>query len=311
MIANFPQLTQQFTFSSSVLELMGGLAPIYYAIRYLDKPGTGELLVSTEVLASLIKRTEGTVINQLYRLKQAGYAWQAHKVSPGIFKVSYKSETRILGNHGIRNLGTCARTSIIYLPHWRQLSTQAVAESLQKVTLHKAGVEVSKSTGSNLRVPDIDTLFVDWLGSQKSRGFGHLATGKQCIYLSEQFVPIGGKQATIAEQQGLSLSTIKRRLGKNQPIGAPPLEKHQLAIRSPLTEKIIENMKLAAIETSDLNLFQEAQRYFVQSINGVRQVFYACTNVYNALCIELSRQRHKRFKLKKLSLEARPAQAAT
>ena len=305
---SFPNPQPYLRFSANLSDTLGALSGIYYYVRFLDKEGKGWVVFDADDAATALNRAPKTIVGQIYRAKQKGLFYKAEKRSDGLFFVQYKSDVKLCHQYGI-GFGAIASIPLAQLPNLKYLAADATLEAIQKSSIAKAQ-QVSKTNQDDRTVLDLDRLFADFPSSAKSRGAGILAIGRRCVYLSEQIIPVGGKQATAATCLDRSRSTIQRRLHSTirSNRGVPPIQKAQLAIRTKIIPKAIDSFKTIALETSDLDLFHESRRYFIQTVDGKNQVFYACTNVYNSDCIELSRQRNKRRRLKK-AIEGSPGQS--
>ena len=288
-------------FSANLADRLGSGSVIYYYTRFLDTEGQGWTAIDINSAATALNRATKTIIGQIYRAKQKGLFYRAYKRSDGLYFVQYKSDVKLCFEHGI-SFGAIASIPLAQLPNLKYLATDATLEAIQKSSIVKAQ-QLSKINQDDRTVLDLDRLFADFPSSAKSRGSGILAIGRRCVYLSETIIPVGGKQVTAATCLDRSRSTIQRRLHPTIRAnrGVSPIQKAQLAIRTNLNPQTIDSFKTIAMETSDLDLFQESRRYFIQTVDGRKQVFYACTNVYNSHSIELSRQRNKRRRLKKLN----------
>ncbi len=296
----FPNPQPYLRFSANLADTLGALSGIYYYVRFLDKEGKGWAILNIDSAATALNRAPKTIVGQIYRAKQRGLFYRAYKQADGSFFVQYKSDVKLCLEHGI-GFGAIASIPLAQLPNLKYLAADATLEAIQKSSIVKAQ-QLSQTNQDDRRVLDLDHLFADFPSSAKSRGSGILAIGRRCIYLSENILPVGGKQATAATCLDRSRSTIQRRLNNTirSNRGVPLIQKAQLAVRTTLNPRTIDSLKTIAMETSDLDLFHESRRYFVQTVDGKNQVFYACTNVYNSHCIELSRQRNKRRRLKNL-----------
>lgn len=307
---SFPNLQPHLRFSANLADTLGSGAGIYYYVRFIDKEGQGWATIDLNSAATALDRAPKTVVGQIYRAKQKGLFYRAYKQADGSFFVQYKSDVKLCKEYGI-GFGAIASIPLAQLPNLRYLAADATLEAIQKSSIAKAQ-QLSKTNQDDRRVLDLDRLFADFPSSVKSRGTGILAIGRRCVYLSEQIVPVGGKQVTAATCLDRSRSTIQRRLNNTirSNRNVPPIQKAQLAVRTKIIPKAIDSFKTIALETSDLDLFHESRRYFIQTVDGKNQVFYACTNVYNSDCIELSRQRNKRRRLKK-AIEGSPGQSCS
>ena len=300
MIIATPQpLRKLFTHSATIAVALGCVAPLYYYARHLDANGSGWAIINLDDAAVALNRAPETLKANLYKGKNRGYFY-AVKRSGRSFFVKYKSEVRIAWERGWQ-LGAISRSPISEIHNLKFLAADSQAESLQKSTYRNAALEVSRQNDGRY-LPDYDAPFLIHQTSLESGGNWVLGQGKRYMYVAGNVAHFGGKQTTIAEQLGVSTRTVQRYLSNTYRVkrGAPAIDKFQLAVCTSVPIQGVEAIKSVAAETSDLDLFREAGRFFVQMVNGKKHVFIACTNLYNSYCVELSRQRWKRSKLNKL-----------
>lgn len=299
-IAN--QQPQYFTFSAHLAEGIGALSGVYYYARALDIEGKGYSHLDLDEAARLLGKSRSTIYAHLYKARRDGYFWDMQKRTDGKFFVKYKSEARICAHFGI-GLGAIARAPLSALRHIKFLIADASVEAIQKTSTIAARQQVSSNKDETRRPVNLDQLFGEWQTCAETRGGSAcLAVGKRFTYLSSAVIPVGGKQETAASCLGLHRSTMQRRLSKSyrEARGVEDITSTQLAIRTDVTPCSLAMMKDLAASHSDCELTQDANRHFRQTINGEVMVFYACCSVYNSHYVELTRQRHKRKKLRKL-----------
>lgn len=291
-----------FAFSAHVAEKMRALAGIYYLARALDLEGKGYSYIDLDAAAAALGKSPKTIYAHLYKACRDGYFWAVQKRFDGSFFVKYKSEARICSHFGI-GLGAIARAPFSALKYIKFLIADASVEAIQKTSTIAARHQVSSNNDETRRPVNLDQLFGEWQTCEESRGGSPcLAVGERFTYLASTVIPVGGKQETAAHCLGLHRSTMQRRLSKSyrESRGVDDIDSTQLAIRTDVTPDSLAMMRELTASHADCELAQDANRHFCQTINGVPMVFYACCNVYNSHYVELTRQRHKRKKLKNL-----------
>jgi hypothetical protein len=300
ILTNSAPLSQLFRFSARLAESLGSLAGIYYLVRALDPKGSGRATITLESASSLLQRSPLTIRSYIHNALKTGIFHAIQSEGQGRYYIHYTAEFKLCLQKGI-GYGAISRAPLHRISQLKYLAAEATAEAIQKKSLHHAAKQVSKLDDDGLKVPDLDFIFTEAIGSDQSMGRGILGVGKRCLYLDSSLVPVGGKQETIANALGRCRATINRRLSHAYRLkrGIPPIEKKQLAIKSPMPTRALPLIREEALISGDLTEFNQAQRHFVQTVSGRIGLFMAHTNIYNCVDIELTRQKHKRSKLSK------------
>jgi hypothetical protein len=300
ILTNSAPLSQLFRFSARLAESLGSLAGIYYLVRALDPKGSGRATIDLETASILLDRSRKTVRSHIYLAFKRGLFSYIESKGQGRYFVRYRAEYKACLEREI-GYGAISRAPLHRISQLKYLAAEATAEAIQKKSLHHAAKQVSKLNDDGLRLPDLDFIFTEAIGSEQSLGRGILGVGKRCLYLDSSLVPVGGKQETIASSLGRCRATINRRLSHAYRLkrGIPVIEKKQLAIKSHMPTRALPLIREEALVSGDLTEFNQAQRHFVQTVSGNIGLFMAHTNIYNCSDIELTRQKHKRSKLSK------------
>jgi hypothetical protein len=300
ILTNSAPLSQLFRFSARLAESLGSLAGIYSLARAIDTRGSGHATIDLESASTLLARSRKTVRSHLYLAAKQGLFSSIESKGQGRYFVRYRAEYKLCLEREI-GYGAISRAPLHRISQLKYLAAEATAEAIQKKSLHHAAKQVSKLNDDGLRLPDLDFIFTEAIGSEQSLGRGILGVGKRCLYLDSSLVPVGGKQETIASSLGRCRATINRRLSHAYRLkrGIPVIEKKQLAIKSHMPTRALPLIREEALVSGDLTEFNQAQRHFVQTVSGNIGLFMAHTNIYNCSDIELTRQKHKRSKLSK------------
>ena len=297
IISNFKPLSQLFRFSARLAESLGSLAGIYFLVRGLDKPGSGNISITLQQASEYLERSPSTIRAYIHKALRNGVFQRVQNDGNGKYHIHYTSDVKLCVSLGI-GLGAIARAPMNRVSNLKFLAAEATAEAIQKKSLHHAAKQISK-TNSDKRIPDLDKIFTQVIGSEKSAGRGYLGMGTRCLYLDSSFVSVGGKQETIADSLDRCRATVNRRLSNTYRLNRhlPLLQKRQLAIASEMPTRALPILRDEALMSGNLDEFNFAQRHFPKNVNGHLNLFQAHTNIYNCSDIELTRQKHKRSRL--------------
>ena len=306
MVAIAPAtITPQFTFSAALADKMGALAGVYYLVRKLDD-GSGWIRIRLNEFEMLLGKTRQTIMANLYEGQRRGYFWSIRKVNQSEYLVRYKSEARICQQLGI-GLGAIARAPLSRIRELKFLATEATAEAIQVKSIKKAKQQISDDK-SDIPIVQLESIFQNGQPCVNSRGAtGVMGKGKRITYLRDGVALIGGKQATIAQSLDRHVSTIQRRLdnGYRGDRYIATIHKTQLAQLTDIPPSQLSSIQQECRGICDIELNHEASRLFIQTIDGNPLVFRASCSVYWNEDIELTRQSHKRKRLKALHILSR------
>lgn len=211
--------------------------------------GTFSLLGASRIL-NLSKRW---VYDLLRAAKKSGLIRNFAKEGDWV-KVYYTSFEKVVAIAGLEKIGPIAAIEIDDLSSLRILATEIEAQHQQKLSLYcKRQEEIEKLKAQGLDPGKIPSRIVQ-PGTLHTcdRPARVLVRGSRFLYCDSDFEFYGGKQEAIANNRGLSASTVSRHLSNSyrmepSPIrqkrsGIPPIIKKQLLEKLPQLKGVPANL---------------------------------------------------------------------
>ena len=201
---------------------------LWFAVRAVDTSGRGCAEFDLKLMAQSLGRGVSTVKRYLRDGLRLGLFRSVKCLSTGQYRVYYAGLHQVCLRMQVANFGAVVEVSVKDLRHMRFIAAEAQAQHLQKCSRFKAQQKHKRGIAKPGAILSPSHYSVGVKGKV-------LHHGRSATYVSEDFIPFGTKQATIAKSLGRSDRTIRRRLSNNADAkygrlqkGLPKVVKRQL-----------------------------------------------------------------------------------
>lgn len=222
----------------------GGQMRMWLLARRSDNKGSGVGSFSLELAAHLLNLSKKRVYDLLGEAKKSGLIRERKRKGDQV-TVYYTSFEKVVAIAGLEKIGPIAAIDIDDLSYLNILATEIEAQHQQKLSLYcKRQEEIAKLKAQGKDPEKIPSRIVQ-PGNLHTcdRPARVLVRGSRFLYCDSEFEFYGGTQEAIANNRGVSASTVSRHLSnahrtKSTPIrqkrsGIPPIIKKQLLEKLP------------------------------------------------------------------------------
>ncbi|MBD2076272.1 hypothetical protein H6F86_20795 [Phormidium sp. FACHB-592] len=254
---------------------------LWFAVRAVDTLGRGCAEFDLRQMAASLGRGVSTVQRYLRDGLKLRLFRSVNGLGAGQYRVYYAGLHNVCRRMQISNFGAVVEVTVGDLRHMRFIAAEAQAQHLQKCSRFKAQQKHKRGLAKPGALLSPSHYSVGVRGKV-------LHHGRSATYVSEDFIPFGTKQSTIAKSLGRSDRTIRRRLSNDADAkhgriqkGLPKVVKRQLiqAVQDAVSDRVFVQ---AGGMFEDSRVFFSKGRYWKRLTN-----IYA--SPYRTLCMKASR----------------------
>ncbi len=205
--------------------------------------GCGIGIFSLLGASRILDRSKHRVRRLLCEAKKSGLIREFHQKGDWV-KVYYTSFEKVVAIAGLENLGPIAAIKIDDLSSLHILATEMEAQSQQKLSLYckrQEEIETLKAQGKDpdkisTRIVQPGTLHTCEISARV------LARGSRFLYCESGFEFYGGSQKAIANNRGLSESTVSRHLCNSYRMEPTPVQQKRSGIPPIIKKQLLEKL---------------------------------------------------------------------